>query len=264
MAPLLGSGGQFPRVLGAGPRRHGAVFLLSHRFVDQRAQPHYADARSTRTLVNRNETFNTLTNRGHRFEHNFVHGNRHLGTVLMHPTMLAFPSDQIQQRCCRLFQAAVSAAKSKTRLWRKLRTRFGLCPIPNWEAFSRSIIRPPDIALGHSLATRRDRACSRCRLEGRTSELAASAASQRAARAPADRQRWPPSLKALASVVEGNCCGQDDIVDLSCRQSPACRVARGIDHRMNLGRQFAARAADRLRTDAIRTDAPVEPVTQLA
>jgi hypothetical protein len=48
---------------------------------------------------------------------------------------LAFLSDQIQQRCCRLFQAALTAAKSKTQPRRKLRNRFDLCLIPNWEVF---------------------------------------------------------------------------------------------------------------------------------
>ena len=96
-----------------------------------------------------NETFNTLKNQGYHFEHNFGHGNQHLSTVLMHLMMLAFLIDQIQQRCCRLFQAAVAAAKSKTRLWRKLRNRFDLCLIPNWEALYQSIIHPPQIALGH-------------------------------------------------------------------------------------------------------------------
>jgi len=96
-----------------------------------------------------NETFNTLKNQGYHFEHNFGHGNQHLSTVLMHLMMLAFLIDQIQQRCCRLFQAAVTAAKSKTRLWRKLRHRFDLCLIPSWEVLYQSIIHPPQIALGH-------------------------------------------------------------------------------------------------------------------
>jgi hypothetical protein len=80
-----------------------------------------------------NETFNTLKNQGYHFEHNFGHGHRHLSTVLMHLMMLAFLIDQIQQRGCRLFQAAVTAAKSKTRFWRQLRTRFDLCLIPDWD-----------------------------------------------------------------------------------------------------------------------------------
>jgi len=96
-----------------------------------------------------NETFNTLKNQGYHFEHNFGHGHQHLSTVLMHLMMLAFLIDQIQQRCCRLFQAALTAAKSKTRLWRKLRTRFDLCLIPDWETLYRSIIAPPQLALGY-------------------------------------------------------------------------------------------------------------------
>jgi len=95
-----------------------------------------------------NETFNTLKNQGYHFEHNFGHGHQHLSTVLMHLMMLAFLIDQIQQRCCRLFQAALAAAKSKTRLWHKLRSRFDLCLIPDWETLYRSIIAPPSIPLG--------------------------------------------------------------------------------------------------------------------
>ncbi len=95
------------------------------------------------------ETFNTLKHQGYHFEHNFGHGHQHLSTVLMHLMMLAFLIDQIQQRCCRLFQAALSAAASKARLWRKLRTRFDLCLIPDWATLWRSIIAPPQFALGH-------------------------------------------------------------------------------------------------------------------
>jgi hypothetical protein len=96
-----------------------------------------------------NETFNTLKNQGYHFEHNFGHGNNHLSTVLMHLMMLAFLIDQIQQRGCRLFQAALAAAQSKTRLWRKLRARFDLCLIPDWDTLYRSIIQPPRLPLPH-------------------------------------------------------------------------------------------------------------------
>jgi hypothetical protein len=96
-----------------------------------------------------NETFNTLKNPGYHCEHNFGHGNQLLSTVLMHLMMLAFLIDQIQQRCCRLFQAALTAAKSKTRLWRKLRNRFDLCLIPSWEVLYQSIIQPPRLPLPH-------------------------------------------------------------------------------------------------------------------
>jgi hypothetical protein len=95
-----------------------------------------------------NETFNTLKNQGYHFEHNFGHGYQHLSTVLMHLMMLAFLIDQIQQRGCRLFQAALAAAKSKTRFWRKLRGLFDSFRIPSWEALFRAIIDPPAIDLG--------------------------------------------------------------------------------------------------------------------
>ncbi len=62
--------------------------------------------------------------------------------------MSGFLIDQIQQRGCRLFRAAVTAAKSKTRFWRKLRTRFDLCLIPDWETLYRSIITPLPLPLG--------------------------------------------------------------------------------------------------------------------
>jgi hypothetical protein len=94
-----------------------------------------------------NETFNTLKNQGYHFEHNFGHGEQHLSTVLMHLMMLAFLIDQIQQRCCRLFQAALTAAQSKIRLWDQLRHRFNLCLIPSWEALYRSIFDPPKLVL---------------------------------------------------------------------------------------------------------------------
>lgn len=94
-----------------------------------------------------NETFNTLKNQGYYFEHNFGHGNQNLSTVLMHLMMLAFLIDQIQQRGCRLFQAAVTAAQGKSRFWFKLRARFDLCQIPDWETLYQSIIRQPSIEL---------------------------------------------------------------------------------------------------------------------
>ncbi len=95
------------------------------------------------------KTFNTLKNQGYHFEHSFGHGKQYLSTALMHLMMLALLMDRIQQRCCRLFQAALTAVKSKTRLWRKLRNRFDLCLIPSWEVLFRSIIEPPRLPLPH-------------------------------------------------------------------------------------------------------------------
>ena len=86
-----------------------------------------------------NETFNTLKNQGYQCEHNFGHGHQHLTTVLMHLMMLAFLIDQIQQRCCRLFQQGVKKMGSKTRFWRKLRERFNSLLIPDWETLYLSL-----------------------------------------------------------------------------------------------------------------------------
>jgi hypothetical protein len=41
----------------------------------------------------------------------------------------------------------VTAAKSKIRFWRQLRTRFDLCLIPDWETLYRSIVTPPRLPL---------------------------------------------------------------------------------------------------------------------
>lgn len=81
-----------------------------------------------------NETFNTLKNHGYHFEHNFGHGYHHLSTVMVHLMMLAFLIDQIQQRCCGLFNRALDKAKSKLRFWQKIRNLFQSFLIPHWEA----------------------------------------------------------------------------------------------------------------------------------
>nr|VFJ61668.1 MAG: hypothetical protein BECKDK2373B_GA0170837_11035 [Candidatus Kentron sp. DK] len=96
-----------------------------------------------------NETFNTLKNQGYHFEHNFGHGYKHLSTVLMHLMMLAFLIDQIQQRCCRMFQAALAVAERKSYLWRELRSRFDLFQISSWEALYHSVVHPPSIKVGY-------------------------------------------------------------------------------------------------------------------
>ena len=68
-----------------------------------------------------NETFNTLKNQGYQFEHNFGHGTKHLSTVFALLMMLAFLIDQIQQKCCAVFQAAWQTAGSKRALWEQIR-----------------------------------------------------------------------------------------------------------------------------------------------
>ena len=80
-----------------------------------------------------NETFNTLKNQGYNFEHNFGHGYQHLSHVFGILMFLAFFIDQMQQRCCGLFQAALKKAGSKARFWRRLQSIFTELYIASWE-----------------------------------------------------------------------------------------------------------------------------------
>jgi hypothetical protein len=71
-----------------------------------------------------NETFNTLKNQGYHLEHNYGHGEQNLSVVLALLMMLAFLVDQVQQRCCPLFQAAWGKMKTKCHLWEEIRHHF--------------------------------------------------------------------------------------------------------------------------------------------
>jgi hypothetical protein len=79
-----------------------------------------------------NETFNTLKNQGYQFEHNFGHGYQHLSHIFGLLMFLAFLIDQVQQRCCGLFQAALEEMKSKTRFWNRIRVLFLEFRIDSW------------------------------------------------------------------------------------------------------------------------------------
>lgn len=68
-----------------------------------------------------NETFNTLKNQGYHFEHNFGHGKKNLSTVFALLMMLAFLIDQIQQKACTVFKAALKTCGSKRALWERIR-----------------------------------------------------------------------------------------------------------------------------------------------
>jgi hypothetical protein len=48
--------------------------------------------------------------------------------------MLGFLIEQIQQRCCPLFNRTLDKAQSKTRFWQKIRNLFQSFIIPHWEA----------------------------------------------------------------------------------------------------------------------------------
>lgn len=86
-----------------------------------------------------NETFNTLKNQGYYFEHNFGHGHEHLSTVFAHLMMLAFFIDQVQQRCCPLFQAALNKKERKCYLWDCMRSLATHYFVDSWQDLFNSI-----------------------------------------------------------------------------------------------------------------------------
>lgn len=91
-----------------------------------------------------NETFNTLKNQGYHLEHNFGHGEQHLATNFGYLTMLAFLVDQVQELCCRLFQAARQRFRSRTSLWERLRALVNDFYIPDWQTLWQAL------ATGHA------------------------------------------------------------------------------------------------------------------
>jgi len=79
-----------------------------------------------------NETFNTLKNQGYQFEHNMGHGYKHLSHVFGLLMFLAFLIDQVQQRCCGLFQAALKKMERKIMFWSRLRSIFMEFYVESW------------------------------------------------------------------------------------------------------------------------------------
>ena len=70
-------------------------------------------------------------------------GEKHLATVFAHLMMLAFLIDQVQQRCCALFQAAKAKAQRALYFWSQLRRLFLEFEVPDWQTLYRAI------AFGH-------------------------------------------------------------------------------------------------------------------
>ena len=87
-----------------------------------------------------NETFNTLKNQGYNFEHNYGHGKENLSTMFGMLMMLAFLVDQVQQRCCGLFQAALTKLGSKRSLWERIRGAFCWFKIGSWKDLFEGIV----------------------------------------------------------------------------------------------------------------------------
>ena len=118
-----------------------------------------------------NETFNTLKNQGCNLGHNCGRGKKNLCSVLAVPALLAFPVDQVQERCCRAFQAAHASAGARVRL----RDRMRSCPVASelggWDDLMR--------------------------------KLAWSRARSPPAKTPADRARAPTPMRRPAKAGDG-------------------------------------------------------------
>jgi len=102
-----------------------------------------------------NETFNTLKNQGYHFEHNFGLGEKNLSAVFACTMMLAFLVDQLQQHCCKLFQAAWAKEGSKRALWETMRALFKLFAFESMADLLRSIVhgvirKAPDLVIDTS------------------------------------------------------------------------------------------------------------------
>lgn len=87
-----------------------------------------------------NETFNTLKNQGYQFEHNFGHGYCNLSTNFALLMLLAFAVDQLQEHCCKVFQAAREVCYSRTHLWEKMRSRYTTFIFEDWRGFFHSVV----------------------------------------------------------------------------------------------------------------------------
>jgi len=87
-----------------------------------------------------NETFNTLKNQGYHFEHNYGHGKKNLSVNFAVLMMLAFLSDQIQQRAYSLFQAVLKKEGSRKRLWEHIRALFYTLSFSSMEQIYRALL----------------------------------------------------------------------------------------------------------------------------
>lgn len=87
-----------------------------------------------------NDTFNTLKNQGYQFEHNFGHGKKNLSVVMAYLMFTAFLIDQVQEFCCKHFQAALKKTGRLKYLWEKMRSYFFLYSIDRWDELYTAII----------------------------------------------------------------------------------------------------------------------------
>ncbi len=98
-----------------------------------------------------NETFNTLKNHGYNFDHSYGHGKKHLSTNLGILMMLAFLVDQVELRCCQLFDQALKKTERMIKLRSKVRGLFDWFVHDDWETLYNCIIRGLDVVAAKHL-----------------------------------------------------------------------------------------------------------------
>ena len=79
------------------------------------------------------DSFNTLKNRGYRFEHNFGHGQQYLATVFQFLMMLALLVDQIELLGCPLFRQAWQRQGTFIDLWVEIRAKIKNFCLEGWQ-----------------------------------------------------------------------------------------------------------------------------------
>jgi len=79
-----------------------------------------------------NETFNTLKNQDYNFEHNYGHGKENLSVNMAILMMLSFLTDQIEEASCWLFQEALTATKTRIKLWGDIKAAFRWLMLDSW------------------------------------------------------------------------------------------------------------------------------------
>lgn len=89
-----------------------------------------------------NETFNTLKNQGHHFEHNYGHGYKDLCSVMAILMMLAFLIDQVPTLCCKVYQEVRKRAGPLYALFEKVRSLIEYGYWDSWQALYRFIGNP--------------------------------------------------------------------------------------------------------------------------
>ena len=93
-----------------------------------------------------NNLFNVMKNQNYNMARNYGHGDQNLSAVLVCLMMLAFLIDQIQERCCSVFQAALRRCQARTALWRLMEAVVTLIELSGWEDFMAHLIGNPKSA----------------------------------------------------------------------------------------------------------------------